>query len=232
MKQVYSTFIMTFLILTGSLSYSNNIAASDNMHYTNTLQHDSMLIVITAPSIEDPYYKKSFQGIIDFDIQYAKAIMGHDNVVVLADKKTIPYLQDKLPHDVILEADVLDIWMRDFTTVHPYKMVQFVYDRPQEKRIQKSFAYFAKENRLNFTKSRLKVDGGNIVDNGEDQIVLTTKIFDRNPHLTETQIISTLKNLLGATHIAIIPMDEEYLGHSDGMVMFTGKKYTISQQLP
>jgi agmatine/peptidylarginine deiminase len=232
MKQGFSKFVTMFLFLMFFLFGSNNIAASDSMQYTNKLQNDRMLIVIAAPSVEDEYYKKSFQGILDFDIRYAKAIMGHDNVVVLTDKKTIQYLNGKLPDDIILEAEVLDIWMRDFSPVHPNKMVQFVYDRPNEKSIQDSFKYFAKENGLKFTQSRLKVDGGNVVDNGEGKIILTEKIFDRNSHLTEKQIAKELKKLLGATDIAFIPMDEEYLGHSDGMVMFVGKNKLLVNHDP
>ncbi len=58
--------------------------------------------------------------------------MGKDNIVVLADNNTLPYLRGKLPEDILLEAEIQDIWMRDFTTVLPSKMIQFVYD-PSDK---------------------------------------------------------------------------------------------------
>ncbi|EDN65959.1 porphyromonas-type peptidyl-arginine deiminase [Beggiatoa sp. PS] len=122
---------------------------------------------------------------------------------------------------MLLEAEVEDIWMRDFSTVHPSKMVKFAYDRPQERSIERSFLDFATENELQFKSSSLKLDGGNIVDNNNDKVILTDKVLERNPSLSRSQIISKLKSELGATEVAIIPMDEEYLGHSDGMVMFT-----------
>ncbi len=193
----------------------------------NSNEQRRMLIVISAPSINDPYYKEHFQKIIDFDIQFAKSIIGKDNVVVLVDKETLPYFKDKLPEDVLLEAYVNDIWIRDVATVHPSKMVKFVYDRPETPSIDKSFRLFTKENELQFKESNLKIDGGNVVDNNNGKLILTDKIMERNPKLTYSQVISKLKQELGATEVAIIPMDEEYLGHSDGMVMFVNENTVI-----
>ena len=75
---------------------------------------------------------------------------------------------------------------------------------------------FAKENNLQFTNSSLLIDGGNVVDN--DKVILTEKVLERNPSLSKSQIITTLKAELNATEIAIIPMDEEYLGRWYGNV--------------
>jgi agmatine/peptidylarginine deiminase len=199
-----------------------NVPANANEH-----KEGRMLIVISAPSIEDPYYKDNFQKIVDFDIQFAKSIIGKDNVVVLVDKETLPYFKDKLPKDVLLEADVYDIWIRDFATVHPSKMVKFVYDRPETPSIDESFRIFTKENELQLKESNLKIDGGNVVDNNNGKLILTDKIMERNPRLTTSSLISKLKQELGATEVAIIPMDEEYLGHSDGMVMFVDDNTVI-----
>ncbi|MCP4349483.1 MAG: hypothetical protein GY795_28715 [Desulfobacterales bacterium] len=199
---------------------------------TNKIDENRMLIVITAPSVNDEYYKDSFSGIIDFDIRYAKAVVGKDNIVVLADNDTLPYLKGKLPEDILLESEIQDIWMRDFTTVLPSKMIQFVYDRPDEAFIQKSFDNFAERYGLEFEKSDLKLDGGNVVDNNNDKIVLTEKILSRNPSLSESQIITKLKQISGAAHAAIIPMDEEFLGHSDGMVMFVSDNKLLVNNYP
>jgi len=50
---------------------------------------------------------------------------------------------------------------------------------------------FAKENNLQFTNSSLLIDGGNVVDN--DKVILTEKVLERNPSLSKSQIITTLK---------------------------------------
>ncbi len=107
MKKNCLGFVTMLLML--CLFCSNNIAISQSMQYTNKFQKDRMLIVIATPSVEDEYYKESFQDILDFDIRYAKAIVDHDNVVVLADKNTIPYLKGRLPDDIILEVEIFDI---------------------------------------------------------------------------------------------------------------------------
>ncbi|WP_108650632.1 agmatine deiminase family protein [Dongshaea marina] len=200
--------------------------------YTNQITPQRMLIVLSAPSVDDPYYKDSFSKIIDFDVRFARAIMGHDNVVVLADKKTLPYLEGKLPDDILLEANIDDIWIRDFGTVLPNKMVAFVYDRPKEKSIQQSFARFARELGLKFSHSKLKVDGGNVVDSSDGTVILTDKVFERNPGLTEKELTRKLKGALGAKQIAYIPMDEEFLGHADGMVMFSNPHQLLVNNYP
>ncbi|MCP4398053.1 MAG: agmatine deiminase family protein [bacterium] len=232
MKQYRSTLLTMLFFWLLALCGSMAPAFSESVQYTNVLKSGRMLIVISAPSIDDPYYTKNFRRLINFDIRFAKAIMGHDNVVVLAEKKVLPYFKGKLPDDILLEAEVLDIWIRDFSPAHPRKMVLFSYDRPAEPEIQKSFKAFARENRLRFKNNRLKIDGGNVVDNGADKIVLTKKIFERNPHLSKQQITRQLKSLLGVEHIAFIPMDEEFLGHSDGMVMFAERNTLLVNNYP
>jgi len=191
---------------------------------SNRVAQDRQLILLSAPSINDTYYKKQFKQIVDFDIRFARAVLGHDNVVVLADAKTMPYFKGKLPADVLLQAEVADIWIRDFSGVHAERMVQFQYDRPREKFIQKSFRKLVERFDLDIKRSRLKLDGGNVVDQAGDRIVLTEKIFERNRNLSEDEVYHKLKQTLQARHIAFIPMDEEYLGHADGMVMFLGPK--------
>ena len=79
---------------------------------------------------------------------YAKSIMGNDNVVVIVDEDTKLYYEKKLPADVLLVADVHDIWMRDFTTVNPLKPVQFIYTwasmtKSESKDVQNSFIKLA-----------------------------------------------------------------------------------------
>ena len=209
------------------LNEQSNISDQNMPANANEHKEGRMLIVLSAPSINDPYYNDNFHKIIDFDIQFAKSIIGKDNVVVLADKETLPYFKDKLPKDVLLESYVNDIWIRDFSTVHPSKMLKFAYDRPDTPSIDRSFRAFTKENELQFKESNLKIDGGNVVDNNKGKLILTEKIMERNPRLTTPSLISKLQQALGATEVAIIPMDEEYLGHSDGMVMFVDENTVI-----
>lgn len=192
---------------------------------TNQVEIDRMLLVLSAPSVGDKYYTKHFKEIIDFHVGYAKAIIGHDNVVVLADAATMPYLQGRLPEDVLLQSDVNDIWMRDFTTVNPEDPVQFRYtwasmSKSKSKEVQGSFHRFADGHQIRRGTTHLVLDGGNIVDNYAGRVITTTRFLEDNK-LTMAEGKEQLKSVLGATEVAILPPDDETLAHSDGMVMFS-----------
>mgnify|MGYP000250563296 CR=1 FL=1 len=92
-----------------------------------TVEQNKDLIVIAAPSVHNEYYKDNFQDIIDFDVAYANAVMGKDEIRIVVDKDTKSYFENRVPKDILIEADVEDIWMRDFTTVNPHNPVLFRY---------------------------------------------------------------------------------------------------------
>ena len=64
---------------------------------TPVLAGQKDLIVIAAPSIEDthddPYYAEVFDDIIEFDIGYANAVLGHDDILILVDQETRHYFE-------------------------------------------------------------------------------------------------------------------------------------------
>ncbi len=227
MKTITNLIILFGFILLASI-YSNgsDMPITHAGTFTNTHSDDRMLLVLSAPSVNEAYYEEVFDQIIQFDIAYAKAVLGHDNIIVLADADTLPYFQNELPDDILLEADVADIWMRDFTTVIPSRMVQFSYtpsylSRSTSRYIQSSFSRFAAQHRLEFDKSELILDGGNVVDNNLDKIIVTERILEDNPDWTREEIVEELKYLLDIEHVAIIPQEEgEPMGHADGIVMF------------
>ncbi len=189
---------------------------------TNVLSSDRMLLVLSAPSINNRYYSDAFNMIVDFQIEYAKSIMNNDNVVVIVDKDTRRFYEGRLPEDILITADVYDIWMRDFTTVNPDLPVQFTYTwasmtRQQSKEVQNSFNGFANEIGITRSDTDLLIDGGNIVDNYSGRVITTTRFLEDN-RLTYQEGVQKLKNLLNASEVAIIEPDEETLAHADGMV--------------
>jgi agmatine deiminase len=95
--------------------------------FSNTLDNDRMLIVISAPTADNEYYSDVYEDIIAFDIAYTKAVMGNDNIVVLGDSKALKKLKKELPEDILLHAAIRNIYMRGFTTIHPYRPIQFRY---------------------------------------------------------------------------------------------------------
>lgn len=119
--------ILTQINCTNSVDITTEKNKSEGNKFSNEISKDRMLLVLSAPSVHSNYYKPAFQKIVDFQINYAKSIIGNDNVVVIVDKDTKPFYEENLPEDILITADVFDIWMRDFTTVNPLNPMQFQY---------------------------------------------------------------------------------------------------------
>lgn len=192
--------------------------------YNNQISDDRMLIVLSAPSIHNSYYAEIFDDIINFQVAYAETVMGNDNIVVLADAETMPYLQNRLPSDVLLQANIEDIWIRDFSTVVPNQMVQVTYSpsylgNGTSRLIQNSLVSFTEQHNLNYNYVDVVLDGGNVVDNNKDKAVITERVLEDN-NWSVAQAKAQLRSILGIQHIAVIPYDDEIMGHADGMVMW------------
>ena len=209
-----------FILFSTMLCFSCSDEPMEN--YTNEIANDRMLIVLSAPSIHDPYYTDDFQEIVDFQIDYAKAIVGNDNVVLIVDNSTRHYYKGKLPDDILITGNISDIWMRDFTTINPQHPVQFKYTwasvtQQESVEIQNSFKAFADKYKIERATSDMLLDGGNIVDNYSGKVIATTRFMEDNK-LSALEAKQQLMFLLAATKVAIIPPDEEILAHADGMV--------------
>ena len=182
-----------------------------------------MLLTLSAPSVHDDYYAPAFDEIVDFHTEYILRVLehGHDDIRLIVDAATKRYYDD-LPEEVIIVANVDDIWMRDFTTVNPDDPVQFTYTRasmPQlaSQAVQDSFNDRFLPYGFELKTTNLLLDGGNLVDNYAGRVITTDRFLEDND-LTYDQWVTKLKQLLGATEVAILPPDEELLAHSDGMV--------------
>jgi agmatine/peptidylarginine deiminase len=184
-----------------------------------------MTVVLAVPSVNDEYYEEVFDQILDFHIRYANTIYGNDDVLVLADRDTMPLLTGRVPEEILVETEVADIWIRDFSTVNPYNPVQFRYDGeyfedprvPRE--IQASFNDFARSENILYERSPYILDGGNVVDNYKGSIVVSERFLEDN-NLSRRRARTVLQREYGAEYVAIIPYDDEIMGHADGMVMF------------
>lgn len=206
-----------------------NIDTHSKSH-TNTAASEKMLIVITAPPSNTSYYRDVYDKIISYDIEFAKKVLGKDEIIVLGDKKALSILRKELPEKILLKADMRDIWMRDFTTVNPYSPVQFRYaaaaqggKQSEADWVQEGFSKFAKKLGLEYSGTELILDGGNLVDNYKDKVIVTDRFLEDN-NLTRAEAVRALKDLLHVELVAIIPSDDpEGLAHADGMAMFIEK---------
>lgn len=229
------TIWMGILTLTTALGITQMQEAPEAVVQSNIHSSDRMLIVLSAPSVHNTYYKEDFENIVAFQKKYAQTVLGNDNIVILVDADTLPYYQDELPEDLLLVANVDDIWMRDFSTVLPEAMVQFTYDpsyfesRSDAERIQESFVDATDTFNLEYDWEDLVLDGGNIVDNGKDKLVTTTRFLEEN-ELTKREAKEILKEVTGVKEVAIIDYDDEVMGHADGMVMWTDAQTLLVNQ--
>jgi agmatine/peptidylarginine deiminase len=192
--------------------------------FSNDFEKTKMLLVLCAPSIHDKYYAPVFKEIVKFQIDYIKAILGKDNVVLIVNEDTVKYYENHLPDDIFIVEEVYDIWMRDFTTVNPQSPVQFTYTwasmtKTQSKEVQNSFHDFAQKYKLQREFSDYRLDGGNIVDNYNGKVITTTRFLQDNGLKMEAGK-TALKQLLNAKEVAIVEADEDVLAHSDGIVSF------------
>lgn len=123
--------------------------------------------------------------------------------------------------------DTKDIWAVDFMPVQVSKdkFVRFTYspDYLQPKKYQKTISNvdsICKAINLTTTKSNLVVDGGN-VSKTTDKVIMCSKVFHENKHLSERDLIKQLKNLFEVDKLFFVPWDiNDFTGHADGMVRF------------
>lgn len=161
-----------------------------------------------------------------FHTAFAKSVLGKDNILVLTDKATRPYFTggpEKLPADVFLDANLEDIWIRDFGTVLQSKPIKFSYKPGYLKHtdaqyIEKSFIDFLQQNGITLTGhtensnhkeglnipfyQNLVIDGGNVVFNMVDKAILTSRIYEENKNIKNIQ--KELRDALGYSQVAIV----------------------------
>ncbi|MCW8916355.1 MAG: agmatine deiminase family protein [Magnetovibrio sp.] len=217
--------LLVFGLALSGAALSDSFAASPSK--TPNGKH---MIVIAAPSIgdtyDDPFYADIFQDIIDFDIAYANAVLGHDDVRIVVDHETRKYFQGRVPSNILIDAYLPHIWVRDYTTINPYNPIQFRYtpasfegDQSEADYMQDGFNDFTELFSVSHPRTGYILDGGNIVDNYAGRVITTTRFLTDNS-LSKAKGTQVLKRLLNAKEVAILPPDDDILAHSDGMAMF------------
>ena len=71
-----------------------------------------------------------------------------------------------------------------------------------------------------YCPSYIALDGGNVVDNNKDKLIISERIYAENPDWKEEDLKAELESLFNAK-VAFIPdRKNDTTGHSDGMVSF------------
>jgi agmatine/peptidylarginine deiminase len=159
-------------------------------------------------------------------VNFAHLVKGKDDVLILADAETLPQFEGKVPSNILLKANIGDIWIRDVSPVIPTRPTKFKYSPPYlpkstTKYIDKSFEEWFVGNGLEYSeKSDIILDGGNVVDNAAGtRVIITDRILRDNPSFTKASVKEELKRLLGVKEVAIISeIPNDKVGHSDGDV--------------
>ena len=200
---------------------------------------DQEVIVMAAPSVHNDYYAGAFDGIVSFQVDFANSIEGRDAAIILVDSDTRKFYEGRVPNYVLVDANMEDIWIRDFGSVLPDKQIKFNYlpnynPRWASHLIDNAFEGWIRDQGLSFgKKSNLILDGGNVVDNGAGRVIITDRFLFDNPRFTKASAKRKIKKLLGVNEIAIIKESPgDATGHADGMVMWTDENTILLHDQP
>ncbi|EFO20283.2 hypothetical protein LOAG_08204 [Loa loa] len=210
--------------------------------FFNVHKPDRALIILSAPSIwfvvmvlpwyEDDNYHDLFETIITFQIEFAKTIHEHDNVVILADKHTLPYLdgrspsvKSRLPLDALIQASVYDINIRDFAPFGVRQLVKFSYRPPDfatiaARQIDESIKRFIEDYKIRIDKKELELilSGQHVVDNGINRAIIDKRALDENQgKVPEWAMMIKLFNAFRKVIIVDNPMNTTQLRLDDVM---------------
>ncbi|ACK97473.1 agmatine deiminase family protein [Bacillus thuringiensis] len=175
-------------------------------------------IIFTAiPDESNEYYQPFYEDLIYFNECLNEKKSMADQLISLS-------VEEQDFHTSCFEYD--DIWLRDVAPVATNHLVKFKY-RPnylpddQGRYLDQQFNKWLKKNDFEYVKSPLILDGGNLIWNKKDTVILTERIFDDNDDWTEEEIIEQLEWDLDVSRVIIIPAEEgDVLAHADGMVKF------------
>lgn len=236
-----TTIAATVLLLT-TAALAGDIAKDYDKTKEMIAPTKTELIVLAAPLTSDRYYDDVRDQIFDFHIEYASRISDRDNVLIFTDEGSYDRYADALGVDKVVVAPVDDIWMRDFATSNPSKPIMFRYTAAGQgggpagqhasDDVQGQFAEIINAADLDFFNTPLLNDGGNFVEDGAGNVVLSRK-FLRDNQLTEEEAREALRSLIDVQNIAFIEADEQGgLEHADGVVSFVDENTLIVNSYP
>jgi len=218
-------------------------AQTENGEMTNhTTDGEKELIVLAAPPDGDNYYADVRGDIYDFHISYARQISNRDNVLILSGSEDYDAYVEDLGADKVLNIEMLDIWMRDFSPLNAINPVMFRYTaagqgggrtgQNEADHVQEALAELIDMAAGVLEESDLLNDGGNFVDDYAGNAVLSRK-FLRDNNFGEAEARERVKKATGVKQVAFIEADEQGgLEHADGVVAFIGENTLVINSYP
>lgn len=190
-----------------SSRFDNATGASE--HFTNVPGRE--LVVMAAPSMWDVSYIDKFVAITNFQVTLAKALMGRVNVLILSDRYTSPHFASSLPNDVILEADVYDIWLRQFAPIGVRRPIKYLFRPPDldylaSAQIDSSVRRFLQRYATNAYDYNLVLDGSDIVESHGGSALVSTFAIQQNPHEKPQNLRFKLQSLTQNDDVFFFPV--------------------------
>ncbi|KAI6206503.1 hypothetical protein M3Y94_00919300 [Aphelenchoides besseyi] len=184
---------MRLLILLVTLTFGTVLAVPSRPF--NIPHENRTLIVMVAPSIWDEHYREDFFDIINFQLDLAKTIHEHENVVMIADKHTMPFLdgrvksmsEKRLPYDSLIETNFYDPNVHDYAPMGAKSFVKFVYRTSEyadlnAKQVDDGMNDFLMENHIRVDKREpeMALSARDIVDNGINKAIISKSVIRLN----------------------------------------------------
>ncbi|KAH7729845.1 hypothetical protein AAVH_02320 [Aphelenchoides avenae] len=188
------------------------------------------LIVLAAPSVWDDTYRNDFVDIVSFQLDFAKLIHEHENVVIAADKHTMPYLdgrnplmKKRLPYDALIETNLYDVNVHDYGPFGIKQFTKFVYRNAHytdvvSKQVDDTMNRLLLENRIRLDKreSDLALSAEDVVDNGVNKAIINERVIENNVERIQDwaimiKLFNAFKKVLFLSH----PMNNTNLRFDD-----------------
>ena len=159
---------------------------------------EKQLIVLSLP--DDDYYKNNRDDIAYFAKDLAAKAGDKDNVLVLfpavfmSNSTSSKYGRFDFGNAYVLPVEEpIDLWMRDFGLILPNNPVKFRYQPDYLKKSDSRWVDDAVRKLLSkyggwAKESNLRLDGGNVVDNGVDKAIVSDRFIYDNPKKNEEVI--------------------------------------------
>ena len=187
------------------------------------IEKEINLIILSAPSISSSDYKKHFKDIISFQKDLVEKVLTqtNDKILVYSDENTYEKISIEFPANILRKFDFKDIWIRDFSMPNDELHFKYSTSYDNEQEASEKWVEFAQKTKISFQNIDYQLDGGNVVHNRKDKLIVSRKFLEDNKIKNDEEGYVILQSLFKSfKYFAIIPYDEDVLGHCDGMLSF------------
>ena len=102
----------------------------------------------------------------------------------------------------------------------------------EAKRVTQAFERFATQVALlPLEQCNVVLEGGNIVENGEECAIITDRVFKENKKMSKEHVTKAIESAI-KRKVVFVPDPEDSTGHSDGVVSFVEKDVLLIASYP